>query len=285
MKRCVISTSHRMMRSEKSTFTPGPSISKTDLNYYSFYWDKVVIPSSNLFYMGIHDEEDYIQNGVLSRPDIGVGTMSISDYPTLEANAQIKMLEHFRKVNRSEDWFLHSIGETHCLKVTNPDDFTTARFEIANALPVPSNDIPLCDILEFKERNRQAYQNLHGYMDDVYEKLVTSPDDPLLRSKAFDGFEESLKDINRLSAVEWDVSLWKRYSLDFTFPQKSECVEIIIGLIRQYSSPDPAGFLLDLAPKIVGCINVIDTHKKIIFDPSKGKDLTYIASAFKEKIL
>ena len=48
-----------------------------------------------------------------------------------------------------------------------------------NALLVPEGNIPLEAVLEFKERRNDELLALRHYLDDVYLKIITSPDSSL----------------------------------------------------------------------------------------------------------
>jgi hypothetical protein len=48
-------------------FTMKRSISPEEIRYYALYWDKIIIPGSNLIYVGIPEEELLIETGVVER--------------------------------------------------------------------------------------------------------------------------------------------------------------------------------------------------------------------------
>ncbi len=76
------------------------------------------------------------------------------------------------------------------------------EFELYNILPIPEHDVPLNEILEFKERRSDELIELRCYLDDIYQKIVSSADLPRSKITEITKLEKSLRDLD--SVLEAD---------------------------------------------------------------------------------
>jgi len=153
------------------------SISPEEIRYYALYWDKVVIPGSNLVYVGVPEEEVLIETGVIERPRVGFqGSWGGSDLGHSFAIAQAKIAESLLASDREIDWVLHQMGSSLALPSSFQSQQRNLRFDLINALPVPQGDVPIEELLEFKHRRRDQLNVLHKSFDDLYIQIIKSPD-------------------------------------------------------------------------------------------------------------
>ncbi|WP_459567595.1 DUF6236 family protein, partial [Enterobacter asburiae] len=180
MKRCVISPAMRLVQDEQGVRMNG-GLKSEDINYYILFWDRIVVPSTQIVHRKLKNEDDLLGLGVISRPMLkGLETDGlVSRY----LSYQLELLDKYRSENKSEDWSLHQVGEDFVSLESSDKQHSDLRIEIFNALPIPSENVPLADILEFKERKKQQFIDFHEYLDELYKHIITSPDEPLFRAK------------------------------------------------------------------------------------------------------
>ncbi|MDC5950650.1 DUF6236 family protein [Proteus mirabilis] len=184
MQRGVVVSSELITRNKNdSGFTIQRTINPVEMNYLALYWDKIVIPSNNIIYTGVANEEVFMDSGVLERPRYSVnGSFNTDDYPDLQVRLQSKTVDTLREKNPSSDWRIHQFGGDFLSR----DSFfsESARVELANLLPVPSVDVHIHEILEFKERRKAELEALHSYSDDLYLEILNSGDPDLNQSQS-----------------------------------------------------------------------------------------------------
>ncbi|MCI9864961.1 hypothetical protein RHIZ_03265 [Rhizobium skierniewicense] len=68
------------------------------------------------------------------------------------------------------------------------------RIELVKALPVPEKDVPLEDILEFRERRRDEREAVMNYIDECYLSVTASPDKPLAAHNALEKLSRAARE-------------------------------------------------------------------------------------------
>src|SRR5574341_580100 len=72
---------------------------------------------------------------------------------------------------------------------------TAVGIELFRALPVPSQDVPIAEILEFKRKRWDELLRFRHAMDGLYDKAINSQDVPGAIEYAVDEIGMSLRDI------------------------------------------------------------------------------------------
>lgn len=185
-------------------FTMKRGLSPQEIRYYALYWDKVVIPSNNLVYVGLPEEDVLIESGVIERPRVGFqGSFGGAEIGSSFAIAQAVVAKRLMEEEKSTDWVLHQIGN----KLTIPNAYieskNTLRFELLNLLPVPDGSTPIADILEFKERRMAEFNALHECIELAYIEALKCPDPELGASRAIRDLRESVANLDAVSSEKW----------------------------------------------------------------------------------
>lgn len=182
------------------------SLTPEELRYYILYWDKVVIPGNNLVYIGLPDEELLIESGAIERPRIGFNgrfegdqvTHAILSCQSIAAKELIK--------DKKTDWVIHQIGENCSLPNGFNQRRNILRVDLASTLPVPSNEVNIYEILEFKELRKDELKNLHLHLDEVYQTVLTSPDEELASKRAISDLADSINDLDKVTNEKFERS-------------------------------------------------------------------------------
>lgn len=186
-------------------FTMERGLSPQEIRYYALYWDKVVIPGSNLVYVGLPEEEILIQSGVIERPLVGFqGSFGGADIGNTFAVAQSVVAKKLMEEEKSTDWVLHQIGNKLSIPKEYIEPKNSLRFELVNLLPVPDGATPIADILEFKERRKTEFNALHECIELAYIEALKCPDPDLGASRAIRELKESIENLETVSSEKWE---------------------------------------------------------------------------------
>lgn len=284
MKRCVISPAMRLVQDEQGVRMNG-GLKSEDINYYILFWDRIVVPSTQIVHRKLKNEDDLLGLGVISRPMLkGLETDGlVSRY----LSYQLELLDKYRSENKSEDWSLHQVGEDFVSLESSDKQHSDLRIEIFNALPIPSENVPLADILEFKERKKQQFIDFHEYLDELYKHIITSPDEPLFRAKAYASFEESLSTIRRFSEEKWRGEL-NNFNFSFGFESKNDTVDAVLdgasSLANAYAGDQVSAFK-DVISILAKSFRVSRKEKVMLGSESARKGLRYLVNMSDEKLL
>lgn len=284
MKRCVISPGSHMEQLAGGAISSQTILTVQDLNYYALFWDEILIPTSRAVHEELPNEKEYIGLGVIRRPILEYWSTEGLPKKYLEFSNQL--LAERREGNRTEDWSLHQIGHEFITLEEKKSSMSGIRFEIFNALPIPNAEVPLADILEFKHRKNQAFVDFHGYLDEIYEKLISSPDDPLLKSKSYLKFEESISIIKKLSDDEWRGRL-EGYKFSWGFESQKEKIEALIDGVFAFmslSAGDYASGTKDFLSIAAKNLKVQKKESVMLGSKEVSKGLTYLVEGYREKM-
>lgn len=257
-----------------------------ELRYFLLYWDKVVIPTTNLIHLAVPQENELLSTGVVTRPRV---TFSGAFNGELMARAQLlaqtTVARDLIENDRSVDWALHQIGSEIIVPDKESIEKQLIRVDLVNSLPVPTGDIPFPDILEFKERRKDELIELHDAMDGLYLEILSSPDPSLKTKQAISHFRKSIETLDNVTKEKWKSTGKFDISAELNINGKDVATGIAAGAVFDFFTnlyTVPIG-------TIVGAIATIIKVKASTmktFEPSKEKKvLSYLASAHKENIL
>ncbi len=285
MERGVVATPG-IIHVRGSGFTLERSLSPQELRYYALYWDKVVIPASNLVYIGIPEENTLIETGVVSRPRVQFrGSFSGAEVGNSFAIAQAEVGKKLIAEEPSVDWVLHQFGSSLAIPNQFSCELRTVRFELVNLLPVPSGDVPMPDVLEFKERRRDEFANLHKCLDEAYLEALRSPDPRLGSRIAVGNLREAIASLDAVSTESWK----RTTKYDFSAELNIELARIAQGAAAGaafdfflIAMTIPVG---TIAGAIVSAFK-LSAKASSTFEPAQGRlKLSYLSHARNEHIL
>jgi len=138
-----------------SIFAKSSNLDPQELRFSLLFWDKLVWPSSRNIHFGSGQDEAYLEEArILTRPDYtfdGDGASGI-------VKGQLKA---FQDRDQSEPgvWALSQGENSFNWKDGAESKISGALVELHHAVPIPSHDIPLAEILEFKQRRSDELMN------------------------------------------------------------------------------------------------------------------------------
>jgi hypothetical protein len=119
------------------------------------------------------------------------------------AIAQSQVAEERLKSNDGCDWVLHQMGSSLALPSKFKTEQRNLRFDLINALPVPSGDTPIEDILDFKYRRKDQLGVLHNSLDELYVQVLNSPDPSFSSLNAVNDLKKAISELNQVSNERW----------------------------------------------------------------------------------
>lgn len=280
MKRGIIAAPTVINRLPRG-FQTGRSLSIDDLRYYALYWDEVVIPANNVIYTALEQEEDFISAGAIKRPVVQLSGSIDAD---AMLSCQSKVAEHLVKENKGTDWVIQQFGE-ECLILENySEERNTLRIDLAACLPVPTGEVNIHDILEFKEKRKNEFIMLHEYLDEFYEQALSSPDQSLASKKALSKLAKSINDLDKVTHERFQKSNKHDLSAELNLYGR----DILIGAAAGVGIDLAGGFALPIATIAGALISTVRVTAKTTrtFQPAeKNLKLAYLSDARKNGLL
>jgi hypothetical protein len=261
------------------------SISKEELRYYILYWDKVVIPGNNLVYIAVPEEDELIASQAIDRPRVryqGIYQGNQVTYAILGCQALVA--ERLMQ-DKTVDWVLHQVGDSLALLPNFASQRDTIRVALTNVLPVPDAEIPIQEILEFKQNRKDELIELHDSLDEFYFELLNSPDKGLATNKAVFKFQSAIQNLYKTSREGFKKTRQYDLSVELNLNGKDIIAGASAGALIDFFR---GGFSIPIATVIGAVVSMIKINAKAsyTFEPAKEKTkLSYISKASIEGII
>lgn len=267
-------------------FTMERSISPEEVRYYALYWDKIVIPGSNLVYVAIPEEDVLVETGVIDRPRVGFsGTWSGADVGNSFALAQSVVAKKLIEEDTSTDWVIHQIGANLNLPSEFLEKRKTLRLDLINLLPVPSGDVPIVDVLEFKQRRADELNNLHSKLELAYIEALKSPDQDLASKLAIRDLNEAIQNLQTVASEKWLRTPKFDFSLELNLDGSRLIQSVAAGAVFDFFTN---GFAVPIGSIIGGVVSVFNlkaSHGASFIPAAKQEKLAYLSHAQTERII
>jgi len=267
-----------------SVDTRNGGLSENDIKYFLLYWDKVIIPGNNFVYAEIPYEKDLIESNIIERPILSFqGSFSDSEIGKAMLHGESKIVEEKIK-DKKIDWTIHQFNNQLIL----PDDKIIKKkvfkFELMNILPVPNDNVPIYDIIDFKQRRKDEFLALHNTLDELYFEILKSPDSDLKQLKTVKNLQEIINDIEKVQKEKF--KLFTKY--DLTTEININGKDILAGIVTGGIIDWQIGTKIPLVTILgsIGAMFKISIKKSNTFSALENKlNLAYLSKANKEKII
>jgi len=163
------------MELEGSLVSIEGALDAQELRYSLLFWEKLIWPQTGIFgYAEGEDIEALTSAGILSKPMIHVGAGEW-DGAALLAMAQI---ETFKQLEAREPgrWSLAQGDRSFRVVGKKGDEVPGATVELYKAIPIPSHEVPIAEILEFKHRRTDELRTLRFHLDQLAKEISFSND-------------------------------------------------------------------------------------------------------------
>lgn len=256
---------------KNNTLTGQGGVDPSELRFSLLYWDKLARPSSNIIEFGGDEDEIFlISSGILTRPKIfhkGGNMASIVLDTFLGA---IKTLE----ASAPGVWSL-SQGERSLFLENYPDNFfedSGISIKLIRAIPIPSHDVPIAEILEFKEKRRDELNILHTHINKLSSEISLSKEIPLGLEKNIKNIDAACADLLKVSS-EWQQPF---YIGDLKASINFNGIKALGAVGGAWKLAEPYGLSAATAAAVTsGIISTIDIKADIGFRSIKRTQTPY----------
>ncbi|MEL4430026.1 DUF6236 family protein [Shewanella mangrovisoli] len=263
-----------------SGFTFNGGIDAQNLRQYLLFWDHIVCPQSNLIHFGMGQDFEYLMNaGVAQYVSVnfyGATNIGSTFWRTLENKAFEQLL-----TDKNIEWSLASNIRTLGLNALKESKQEALCFSLIDALKVFTPDVPLPEILEFKQKRQNMLLELRDSIDELKDSICVS--------------QNSLEALERKKRkVEKDITELNQLIDETKYPSISRCavdvltVEGVVGFTSAILTEIGIGNGYGLTLKglsVMGGIgfSMMKCNRPVNL-PSHLKQYAYIACAKQELI-
>lgn len=188
---------------------PKVTITSSDLNPKELrasllYWDRLAIPGSTIISIGKDDPDTkYLESaGVLCR----------TTYPISGSMSDIMMrlpalaLEDYEKTSPGA-WSIGG-GENSILTLGG---YTTAQdgilLSLYGAIPIPSEEVPLPEILQFRQKHRDELLSFRTHLDSLAQEISSSNDTQAELTRKLSELDRACSDLTKV-CQEWQYPVY-----------------------------------------------------------------------------
>lgn len=271
-------------RVEGSSFTLESSdIDPIKLRQYLLYWDMIDFPDNNIVSIGESPEVSYLQSaGKLKRTQIRFNSWDGANLGYAFAIMQTAAFDINSQSNQ-DSWSIAQTNKQLLLPKELNKPKQTVEIELYESIPVPSAEVSLGDILEFKEKRQDELLEFRHLMDEFYLSILNSADIPRAKTKAIEEIQRSIVVLNRIMSE----SKFKR----FLSTVKVE-LNLSDALRDMFLGSVGAKVAFGLSPEIGAAIGLATAAIKVGFEiapnmenvPANLKDYAYLFYAGRELI-
>ncbi|HIF9072433.1 TPA: DUF6236 family protein [Photobacterium damselae] len=166
------------------------------LRKYVLLWDMLDLPNNNIIRMGGSDDIVLLeQEGILKRSEMKVninGFISAELYSTIQYMA----LEANNTLN-DEEWSLAQSSDGLFQLPKNAISQPAIEFDIYNALPIPTSDVPLERVLDFKLKRHELLLDLRDSIDEAVARILVSDHIEKSKTKEIKRIHRNLNELSR----------------------------------------------------------------------------------------
>jgi Family of unknown function (DUF6236) len=171
----------------------GGELDQQELRFSLLFWDKLHAPRNN--FILLRDQTlDFLESaGILQQPITRINLSGIINPSELVLSTH---LDAYRALDQAEPGVWSLGAGRNSVSFPEPD-LEAGRgilVRLYEAIPVPDKEVPLQDILEFKEKRQDELLALRYHLDSIYQRIVTAGDGELALQSEIDALEKAIVD-------------------------------------------------------------------------------------------
>ncbi len=163
---------NRPMKITGSRMDVTGSFDQQDLRTSLLYWDRLLIPTQNAIGFGEDPDITFLKSsGVLGERHFFINGDVAREIAKLPAKA-------LKECEKSEPnmWSLGTGPNSILIKEGFSEKMEGTLLTLKNALPTPGPNVPLIEILEFRQKRRDQLLALRSHLDELTHQIITSAD-------------------------------------------------------------------------------------------------------------
>lgn len=184
-------------------FAKSSNLDPQELRFALLFWDRLVWPSSRAIHFASGPDEVFLESaGILTRPEYTV----YGDAAQGIAKGQILA---FQDLDRSEPgvWALAQGENSFLWKEGLAEEGKGALVELHRAIPIPKHDVPLAEILEFRERRRDELLLLRHHLETFVSEIDGSSDHSIALQKRIAELDKACSNLLAVG-MEWQFPVY-----------------------------------------------------------------------------
>jgi hypothetical protein len=174
-----------------------------ELRFALLFWDKLVWPSSRAIHFASGPDELFLESAkILERPeytfngDVAQGIVK-GQYQAFKEREQAE--PGVWALSHGENSFLWKDGLA--------DQDTGALVELHRAIPIPTTDVPLAEILEFRSRRNDELIILRRHLESFVSEIESSTDKAVALEKRIAEIDQACADLLTVGK-EWQFPVY-----------------------------------------------------------------------------
>lgn len=189
-------------------------LDKQELRFALLFWDELVWPTSNMIRIEGGEDEQFLEHeGLLKRPQFTV-------WGHISKGLESVQFQAFEQLEAAEPgaWAMAQ-GERsfHLLGGSRLSDGNGVTVQLHRAIPIPSADVPLAEILEFKRRRNDELIQLRYHLEAVKDGVSNAAHSQEALLSGIAAIDKSCSDLLKCGS-EWQFPMQLSdldYSLGF----------------------------------------------------------------------
>lgn len=255
-------------------------IDPNKLRQYLLYWDKLDYPYNNAVYIESSPEVAYLEEAnILKRTKYNFKGGIINN--KLFQDMQIYAFNKNNDNSNGEIWSIAQPTKKIVLPLEESIKDRTLQIELFNSIPVPTAEVNLEDILNFKEHRYSELQEFRNVIDEMYLSIIQSPDRDLAKSICVNKLRNNLKDLDKVMNETKITRVLSGFKVELDISGLLGILPAIGG----YTLGSKVGF-----PKIGAILGVASSMIKVSYElslkpkeiPAGLKDYAYLYYQSKE---
>lgn len=174
-----------------------------ELRFSLLFWERLVWPFSRAIYLSNGPDEEFLTSaGVLSRPEY-------TFHGDIARGMALTQFQAFQDLDRIEPgaWALAQ-GDSSFLYAEGFAELGKgALVELHRAIPIPREDVPLAEILEFRERRRDELVHLRFQLESFAEEIERSEERTIELQKRISELDRACANLLTLGK-EWQFPVY-----------------------------------------------------------------------------
>lgn len=174
-----------------------------ELRFALLFWDRLTWPTSNAIHLASNPDESFLEStGTLIRPN----HTFYGDVPQGIARGQVQAFQDL-EIAEPGVWALAQGENSFSWKENFLDIDKGTLVELHRAIPIPKHDVPLAEILEFKERRKDELLLLRYKLESFISEIENSLDKSKALNKSIEELDQACSNLLILGK-EWQFPVY-----------------------------------------------------------------------------